>query len=136
MISRKALIVLGTSTILIGALFGQKPFRVYMSMEPYDNVALPSDWNVPAEWVQARLMYPNHPEARFARGFFRGRMDWREGGTSWTQDYPRADRHFAGALRRLTRINVRSVEQPPTPTTWTTFTTGPGSSPAKWGIGS
>ena len=60
-----------------------------MSMEPYDNIPLPSDWNQPAEWVEARLMYPNHPEARFARGFGR-RMDWREGGTSWTQDYPRA----------------------------------------------
>ncbi len=33
-------------------------------------------------------------------------------GTSWTQDYPRADRHFALALRRLTRISVRSIEQP------------------------
>jgi hypothetical protein len=42
-------------------------------------------------------------------------MDWREGGTSWTQDYPRADRHFATALRRLTRIHVRSVEQPSNP---------------------
>ena len=43
---------------------------------------------------------------------FRRIADWREGGTSWTQDYPRADRHFALALRRLTRINARSVEQP------------------------
>ena len=46
------------------------------------------------------------------RGFRRGNRDWREGGTSWTQDYPRADRHFATALRRLTRLDVRSVEQP------------------------
>jgi hypothetical protein len=30
----------------------------------------------------------------------------------WTQDYPRADRHFVLALRRLTRLQVRSVEQP------------------------
>ncbi len=30
----------------------------------------------------------------------------------WTQDYPRADRHFAQAMRRLTRIHVRSTEQP------------------------
>ena len=30
----------------------------------------------------------------------------------WTQDYPRADRHFLLAVRRLTRINARSVEQP------------------------
>ncbi len=30
----------------------------------------------------------------------------------WTQDYPRADRHFLRAMRRLTRIHARSVEQP------------------------
>src|SRR5262249_12286020 len=29
-----------------------------------------------------------------------------------TQDYPRADRHFAQAIRRLTRIDARSVEWP------------------------
>jgi hypothetical protein len=28
------------------------------------------------------------------------------------QDYPRADRSFAGAVRRLTRVDTRSVEQP------------------------
>ncbi len=57
-------------------------------------------------------MYTQHPRARFG-GYRRfGGGDWREGGTSWTQDYPRADRHFAQALRRLSRIHVRSVEQP------------------------
>ena len=56
----------------------------------------------------ARLMYPQHPDARFARFRYGRLLDWREGGTSWTQDYPRADRHFALALRRLTRIDVRS----------------------------
>jgi hypothetical protein len=86
----------------------QRPFRVYPSVEPYDEVPLPPDWQRGAEWVFGRLMYPPHPLARFTR---RGR-DWREGGTSWTQDYPRADRHFAQALRRLTRIDGRSVEQP------------------------
>jgi hypothetical protein len=65
-------------------------------------------------------MYPQHPYARFGgrgRGRFGGgvMMDWREGYTSWTQDYPRADRHFAAALRRLTRVHVRSVEQPINP---------------------
>jgi hypothetical protein len=82
-------------------------------MEPYDNVALPTDYQDHAEWVQARLMYPQHPRARFGwRYRFGVSYDWREGGTSWTQDYPRADRHFATALRRLTRIHARSVEQP------------------------
>ncbi len=87
----------------------QKPFRVYQSMEAYDDIPLPPDFADKTEWVFARLMYPPHPEARFTR---RWRSDWREGGTSWTQDYPRADRHFAMAMRRLTRVNVRSVEQP------------------------
>jgi hypothetical protein len=58
-------------------------------------------------------MYPQNPYSpRRGGGFRRGNRDWRQGGTSWTQDYPRADRHFATALRRLTRLDVRSVEQP------------------------
>src|SRR5580692_3725906 len=60
-------------------------------------------------------MYPQHPNARFGPRRWRygqGSVDWREGGTSWTQDYPRADRHFITAMRRLTRLNSRSVEQP------------------------
>ena len=60
--------LLGCAPVLLTALYAfQKPFRVYPSMEPYDNIPLPSDWQTPGEWVQARLMYPQHPEARFAR---------------------------------------------------------------------
>lgn len=89
------------------------PWRSYDSMEPHDNVDLPHDWNERTEWVFGRLMFPNHPNSMFGR--FRrggGRAHWLEGASSWTQDYPRADRHFAQALRRLTRLHVRSVEQP------------------------
>jgi hypothetical protein len=101
---------------VLGATFAfQKPFRVYRSLELYDDVPLPTDWREGAEWVQARLMYPNHPEARFSRRFGGWGFDWREGGTSWSQDYPRADRHFAQAIRRLTRVHARSVEQPSNP---------------------
>ena len=32
--------------------------------------------------------------------------------TFWTMDYPRSDRHLMLALRRLSRIHARSVEQP------------------------
>ena len=89
------------------------PFRVYRSLEAYDNVELPADFADRSEWIFARLMYPPHPNARFSRGYgMRGNRDWKLGGTSWSQDYPRADRHFLQALRRLTRLNVRSVEQP------------------------
>ncbi|MBS1874855.1 MAG: DUF4159 domain-containing protein [Acidobacteria bacterium] len=97
------------------ALVAQKPFRVYHSLEPYDNVELPADFNEKTEWVFARLMYPPHPNARFGRYRFGSGHVWTEGGTSWSQDYPRADRHFSQALRRLTRIHVRSVEQPVNP---------------------
>ncbi len=44
---------------------------------------------------------------------YRGRdAEWHTGISLWTQDYPRADRHFSQAVRRLTRIHTRSVEQP------------------------
>ena len=105
---------LGAGITFALTLYGfQRPWRLYRSMEPYDNVEMPADWQDKTEWVFARLMYPQHPHARFGRYFGYGAgTTWLEGGTSWTQDYPRADRHFALALRRLTRISVRSIEQP------------------------
>src|SRR5271166_3542080 len=110
---------LGCGLAVVGGLFAfQRPFRVYRSMEAYDDIPLPPDYREQTEWVQARLMYPNHPNGLFSgsrRFRFGGALDWREGGTSWTQDYPRADRHFAAALRRLSRVHVRSVEQPINP---------------------
>jgi hypothetical protein len=113
MTTRKALWCLGVGVASLTALYAvERPFRVYYSMEAYDNIPLPPDYQEKTDWVFARLMYPQHPFSRFGRYRYGRSMDWREGGTSWTQDYPRADRHFAQALRRLTRIHVRSVEQP------------------------
>jgi hypothetical protein len=112
---RVAAWALGGGLALVSTLAAfQMPFRMYVSMEPYDDIPLPADYQVKSEWIFARLMYPQNPHsARFGgRGARFGGRDWRQGGTSWTQDYPRADRHFAQALRRLTRLNVRSVEQP------------------------
>jgi len=85
------------------------PFREYPSFEGDDAAApLPDDWNVPAEFVVGRLMYPS---AGGGRGFF-GRQDWHQGNTGWTDDYPRGDRALIQMLRRNTRIDVRAVEQP------------------------
>jgi hypothetical protein len=118
---RKAVWLSGSGFALLAALYGAtssgpRPFRVYRSLEPYDDIDLPYDYREKSEWIEARLMYPPHPYGKFSRPFgFGGWRDWREGGTSWSQDYPRADRHFAAALRRLTRIHVRSVEQPVNP---------------------
>jgi hypothetical protein len=93
----------------LGTLYAfQEPFREYPGIE-YNNFPLPSDYHEKTEWTFARLMYPP-TGGRFGFGRFRG--DWRQGNSMWTQDYPRADRHFLRAMRRLTRIHARSVEQP------------------------
>jgi Domain of unknown function (DUF4159) len=78
-----------------------KPFREYPGVEYYE-FELPPDFRVPAEWTFARLMYPQ----------LGWRSDWENGSTSWTIDYPRADRHIVEMVRRLTSVDARSVEQP------------------------
>ena len=82
-------------------------------------------------------MYPNHPNAWLSSAFFRFRgrnTDWREGGTSWTQDYPRADRHFAAAVRRLTRSQRALRGTARQPRRYSTIsTTGPGSTAGEMG---
>jgi hypothetical protein len=63
-----------------------------------ETAALPPDYQNKAELVLGRLMYPSG-------GFGLGCGNWLNGGTSWTVDYPRGDRTFAVAIRRLTRID-------------------------------
>ncbi len=93
---------------LVAALFAQRPFHQYPSVEYGESIPLPSDWQRPGEWAFARLMYPPGPNDGY-RGRFDG--DWRQGMSLWTQDGPPADRAMAAAVRRLTRIDARSVEQ-------------------------
>ena len=94
-------------TLVAFALVAQKPFKEYPAVE-YNNFPLPADSNVPAEWVFARVMFPGGPlDGYYPR--FQG--DYRKGLSLWTQDYPRADRHFVRAMRRLSRVDARSVEQ-------------------------
>jgi hypothetical protein len=108
-------------TALIGAALGlclvgialaaspPKPWREYVGME-YANgqIPLPPDYMVPGEWTFGRLMYPTSPYTRYGGSF----GDWRSGGTTWTIDYPSADRHIVQMVRRLTAVDARSVEQP------------------------
>jgi len=101
--------------VLLSTLYAlQLPFREFPGVEyRLGDIPLPPDFQEKTEWAFARLMYPPAPGGRFGRGYgFRGGGLWNQGNTIWTQDYPRADRHFVQALRRLTRIQVRSVEQP------------------------
>ncbi len=85
---------LAVSFLIGGLLAYQKPFREYPAIEYY-SFPLPPDSAEKTEWVFGRLIYP--AVVRYAR---------------WTMDYPRSDRHFSAALRRLTRVHARSVEQP------------------------
>src|ERR1700744_2759037 len=97
------------ATTLLGAMYAQLPFRESPSVEYVSgSIPLPPDWQRKSEWAFARLMYPPGPLDGY-RGRFDG--DWRQGLSLWTQDYPRADRAFAQAVRRLTRVDARSVEQ-------------------------
>jgi hypothetical protein len=106
---RKVLVMAAVAAACLGTLFAfQRPFRQYPGVE-YSSFELPSDYQEKTEWAFARLMYPPGPNDGY-RGRFDG--DWRQGLSLWTQDYPRADRHFSQAVRRLTRIHVRSAEQP------------------------
>src|ERR1043166_3019831 len=103
--------LIGAAAVCSAFAWQLRPFREYPGRE-YENFPLPPDAQEKTEWVFARLMYPQF----FGNlGFgYRNRFGsmWKEGRTSWTTDYPRADRHLATAVRRLSRIHVRSVEQP------------------------
>jgi hypothetical protein len=93
----------------LGVLWAQKPFKEWPAIE-YENFPVPPDANHPSEWTRARLRYPDitgYPGnamdsfSRFGRAF----------AGYWTMDYPRSDRHLLQGVRRLTRIDSRSVEQ-------------------------
>src|SRR3954466_6924818 len=102
---RRAVFPIAALALIAAAAFAQRPFRQFSGVE-YERFALPPDWNEKTEFVFARLMYPWNGWG------FRYGDDWTRGAPHGTIDYPRSDRHVVQAIRRLTRIHVRSVEQP------------------------
>ena len=106
---RNASWVVACALAFLGSLYAfQKPFRQYEGVE-YSTFETPPDALEKTEFQFGRLMFPGGWNDGY-RGRFDG--DYRLGLSLWTQDYPRADRHFSQAVRRLTRIHVRSAEQP------------------------
>ena len=95
---RSAVLVAAAALGFFGVLRAQKPFRQYNAAE-YVDFPLPPDWNAKTEWTRARLKYPS-----VYAGFVGEDLNW-------TIDYPRSDRHLLQGIRRLTRIDTRSVEQ-------------------------
>ena len=97
---RSAILLLFAGLATWGVLRAQRPFKEYAGSE-YENFPLPPDYQQKTEWTRARLRYPS----------VYGNRGWRGGDLNWTIDYPRSDRHLLEGVRRLTRINTRSVEQ-------------------------
>jgi hypothetical protein len=106
---RKTLLGFACGFGFLGALWAfQRPFRELPGIEyEIGQIPLPADYREKTEWAFARLMFPPGP-----LNGYRGRdAEWHTGYSLWSQDFPRADRHFSLAVRRLSRIHVRSVEQ-------------------------
>lgn len=118
-ISACALVAMLGSALALQSESKLRPFREYPGRE-YEDFPLPPDYLEKTEWCFARLMYPQYQGSLNGRGGgrrfggFGGGYggSYKQGRTNWTTDYPRADRHLSQALRRLTRVHVRSVEQP------------------------
>jgi hypothetical protein len=109
---RQTLLAILGALALVGALHAfQRPFREYPGTEyAVGDIPLPKGWDSKTEFAFARLMFPGGPLDGYQQtGRFTG--DFHRGLSLWTQDYPRADRHFLEALRRLTRVDARPVEQ-------------------------
>src|ERR1035441_8900242 len=98
-----------------GVLRAQRPFREYPGSE-YNDFPVPPDWSQKTEWTRARLRYPSvyasgNGLSGFGRGGFGRGFGFARGDLTWTTDYPRSDRHLLEGIRRLTRIETRSVEE-------------------------
>lgn len=107
---RQVIFALSLLFLATAAFAFQREFRDLGGERP---IPLPHDYKDPAEFVFGRLMYPGGGFGGFGRRFGGG-GDWRTNAPpmGWGNDYPAADRHLMVALRRLTFINARSVEQP------------------------
>jgi hypothetical protein len=104
---RTALTVAFLGLAAWSALRAQKPFKAWPGIE-YEEWPLPKDYTDKHEWTRARLRYPD------VYGY-PGRMMFLRDGRAfpgyWTMDFPRSDRHLLEGVRRLTRIDTKSVEQ-------------------------
>ena len=90
------LMLLSTS----GALLAYQRIRL-QDLQEENTSRYPGGADDKTEWAFARLRYD---------GFYGGGFN-RRGGSRWTVDYPKADRQYVQGVRRLTRLDARSIEQ-------------------------
>jgi hypothetical protein len=92
---------IATVALVFGLSVSLLAFQGRMSEE--DDEApqpLPADAHENAEWAFARFHFRSNHESGTFLGFH-----------LWAADYPKADRQFTMAVRRLTRLHARGVEQ-------------------------
>lgn len=107
-------ISVGTILVVLsgGLLTLQSNGYQFYGSGPYEPVT-PEQANEKAEFSWSRLQYTAAQRSMggFGQGFG-GYGGYGYGGRwTWGQDYPKADRQFLLALRRLTRVSARSTEQ-------------------------
>lgn len=93
--------LLGVATSVVALQFGGSQW--YQQEGP----GYSSAFNEPSEFYWSRLRYTARTDEYGGRGYGYGYGY----GASWVRDYPKADRQFLMALKRLTRIEARPTEQ-------------------------
>ena len=97
---RRWLIVFFIALTTISLAYAQRRGRLPFLDDEDEPVAIPADANEKTEYQFTRLRYKQYSG---------GSGYWGVRG-SWSTDYPKADRQFAQGVRRLSRLNVRSME--------------------------
>jgi hypothetical protein len=95
------LLLAGVSTGLLAMQRGGQSYDEYGAREAFSSSGIE---NGKSEYSWSRLRYSTAGGGGYG-GYGYGR------GGNWSRDYPKADRQFLIALKRLTRINARPVEQ-------------------------
>ena len=101
-------VLLSCSLALVGALYAQRPFRRISDSRIRRIDTRAAGLAAPGRMGLRSPDVPAGPERRLSRPF-----RWRlaAGHVAVDAGYPPADRAFAAAVRRLTRIDARSVEE-------------------------
>jgi len=87
-----------------GSFSNQRPGSFFP--QGYSDDYAPSNSKEPSEFYWSRLRYTSRTD------LYSGFSGYGYGyGGSWSRDYPKADRQFLMALKRLTRIEARPTEQ-------------------------
>jgi hypothetical protein len=101
--ARRAALTLFVTTLATGLLAYQSTSGQYFGRERFAT----SRGDDQSEFYWSRLQYTSRG-AYGGAGFVFGGYGY---GGSWSRDYPKADRQFLMALKRLTRIQARPYEQ-------------------------